>query len=112
MQANLEKALVVRVTGSDVRVVTEDGKGVSCALRGRLRRKDKDVRVAASPQTNMVFMVVDPARSATLREWLKGAGMLIGAGYGTTRLVTHLDVDRGDVDRFVGAVGTFFAKAA
>jgi threonine aldolase len=70
------------------------------------------VTVVASPQTNMVFMNADPVRSAKLREWLKGEGMLIGAGYGTTRLVTHLDVDRGDVDRFVGAVEEFFAKAA
>ncbi len=70
------------------------------------------VKVAPRPQTNMVFMNIDPARSATLREWLKGRGMLIGAGYGTTRLVTHLDVDRGDVGRFVGAVKEFFVKAA
>jgi len=59
-----------------------------------------------------VFMSVDPARAPPLREWLKGRGVLIGAGYGTTRLVTHLDVDRGDVERFVGAVEEFFAKAA
>jgi threonine aldolase len=72
----------------------------------------KGVRLAPGAQTNMVFMSVDPARSAPLREWLKARAILIGAGYGTTRLVTHLDVDRGDVDRFVGAVGEFFAKAA
>jgi threonine aldolase len=70
------------------------------------------VKVAPRAQTNMVFMNVDPARSASLRAWLKGRGMLIGAGYGTTRLVTHLDVDRVDVGRFVGAVKDFFAKAA
>ncbi|MGD8412830.1 MAG: ribosome small subunit-dependent GTPase A [Candidatus Latescibacterota bacterium] len=54
MQANLKEALVVRVTGSDVRVVTEDGEGVSCALRGRLRRKDKDVRVAAGDRVRVM----------------------------------------------------------
>jgi threonine aldolase len=70
------------------------------------------VRVPSSPQTNMVFMTVDASRSASLRDWLKGRAMLIGAGYGTTRLVTHLDVDREDVGRFVGAVEEFFAKAA
>ena len=47
MQAILREALVVRVTGSEVRVETEDGEAVSCVLRGRLRRKDKDLRVVA-----------------------------------------------------------------
>jgi len=47
MQANLKEALVVRVTGSEVRVDTEDGERVACVLRGRLRRKDKNVRVVA-----------------------------------------------------------------
>jgi threonine aldolase len=69
------------------------------------------VRVAPA-QTNMVFMSVEPSRSARLREWLKGREMLIGAGYGTTRLVTHLDVDQRDVQRFVGAMAEFAEKAA
>lgn len=70
------------------------------------------VKAPSTSRTNMVFMTVDPAHSASLRDWLKGRAILIGAGYGTTRLVTHLDVDRDDVGRFAGAVEEFFAKAA
>lgn len=47
MQANLKKALVIRVTGGEVWVDTEEGDRVSCLLRGRLRKTDKDVRVVA-----------------------------------------------------------------
>ena len=41
----------------------------------------------------------------------EGAGHA-GEGQGTIRLVTHLDVDRADIDRFVGAVRRFFAGRA
>jgi ribosome biogenesis GTPase len=47
MQANLQEARVVRVTGGEVWVETEDGEGFSCVLRGRLRSRDKGLRVVA-----------------------------------------------------------------
>lgn len=62
-------------------------------------------------QTNMVYIAVEPQRSLKLRDYLKDRGMLI-SGQGTIRLVTHLDVDRADIDRFIGTVKEFFAKAA
>ncbi|HWQ40294.1 MAG TPA: low-specificity L-threonine aldolase [Burkholderiales bacterium] len=70
------------------------------------------IRLAAGAQTNMVFVNMALQRGARLREWLRGRDMLINAGYGTIRLVTHLDVDRADVARFASAVEEFFAKAA
>ena len=70
------------------------------------------VKVApGGAQTNMVYVVVEPQRSVAMRQYLKERGMLI-SGQGNIRLVTHLDVDRADVDRFVGAVKEFFAQAA
>ncbi len=70
------------------------------------------VQVAApGARTNMVFISVEPQRSAGLREFLKGKGMLI-SGQGNIRLVTHLDIDRADIDRFAAAVGEFFTSAA
>jgi threonine aldolase len=62
-------------------------------------------------QTNMVYINVEPQRSVRMREYLKSQGVLI-SGQGSIRLVTHLDVDRADVDRFVGAVKEFFTAAA
>jgi threonine aldolase len=70
------------------------------------------VKVApGGAQTNMVYVAVEPQRSATLRNFLKDRGILI-SGQGTIRLVTHMDVERADIDRFVGTLKEFFAKAA
>ncbi len=72
----------------------------------------QSVRVApGGAQTNMVYVAVEPQRSLKLRDYLKDCGILI-SGQGTIRLVTHLDVERADIDRFVGTVKEFFAKAA
>ena len=62
-------------------------------------------------QTNMVYINVEPQRSARMREYLKNQGMLI-SGQGSIRLVTHLDVDRADIDRFAAAVRDFSSSAA
>jgi threonine aldolase len=62
-------------------------------------------------QTNMLYINVEPQRSVRMREYLKSQGILI-SGQGSIRLVTHLDVDRQDIDRFAGAVKDFFTAAA
>ncbi len=70
------------------------------------------VKVApGGAQTNMVYVSVETQRSVAMRDYLKERGMLI-SGQGNIRLVTHLDVDRPDIDRFVKTVKEFFAKAA
>jgi threonine aldolase len=61
-------------------------------------------------QTNMVHITVEPLRSQGLREYLKQRGILV-RGQGTIRLVTHLDVDRSDIDRFICTAREFFASA-
>ena len=60
--------------------------------------------------TNIAFIHVAPERSASFVEAMKQCGILVG-GYGTLRLVTHLDVDAQDIDRFTAAVKTHFATA-
>ena len=70
--------------------------------------------VAVAPngaQTNMLYINVEPQRSVRLREYLKSQGILI-SGQGSIRLVTHLDVDRADVDRFALAVKQSLAADA
>jgi threonine aldolase len=92
---------------------------------GRLAQDHENARVLAeqlsgcnavevasgTAQTNMVFVSVDPKRSMKMREYLKERGMLIGGGHGAIRLVTHLDVDADDIERFTGAVKEFFARS-
>jgi threonine aldolase len=67
--------------------------------------------VPGGAQTNMVYINVEPQRSVRMREVLKGRGMLI-SGQGSIRLVTHLDVDRADIDRFAAAVRESLSSAA
>jgi len=62
-------------------------------------------------QTNMLYINVEPQRSVRMREYLKSRGMLI-SGQGSIRLVTHLDIDRADIDRFAAAVRESFSSAA
>jgi threonine aldolase len=69
------------------------------------------VTVAGGARTNMVYINVEPQRSIRMREFLKSHGMLI-SGQGGIRLVTHLDIDRADVDRFAAAVRDFLSSAA
>jgi threonine aldolase len=83
----------------------ENAKALAAGLSGI-----DGIKVAPA-QTNMVYMAVEPQRSVRLRDFLKERGILI-SGQGNIRLVTHLDVDRQDVDRFVGAVREFFSSAA
>jgi threonine aldolase len=62
-------------------------------------------------QTNMVYIDVEPQRALKMREDLKTQGMLI-SGQGSIRLVTHLDIDRADIDRFAAAVRQSLSAAA
>lgn len=67
--------------------------------------------VSGGAQTNMVWLKTTPERWAHMAEHLKARGILVGS-YTHMRLVTHLDVNRADVDRLVGEVGDFFQQAA
>jgi len=62
-------------------------------------------------RTNMVFVNVDADVSDRLNAYLADRDILIG-GYGSKRLVTHLDVEKQDIHRFVREVSGFFAQAA
>jgi threonine aldolase len=53
-----------------------------------------------TPQTNMVFVDVEPARAVGLVERLRERGML-ATGLYKLRLVTHLDVSASDIDRAI-----------
>ncbi len=60
-------------------------------------------------QTNMVFLSSDEAKELTA--WLKERDILI-SGYGSLRLVTHLDATLEDMDTVVNEVKAFFAKGS
>jgi len=60
-------------------------------------------------ETNMVFIAPDSAVHAPLRAHLADHGIVLGGGGQKIRLVTHLDVDSGDIDRVVDAMNSYFA---
>lgn len=57
-------------------------------------------------QTNMLFVCMPADEAAALGPWMQRHGILISAA-ATTRLVTHLDVSRTDLERLVALWRTF-----
>lgn len=60
--------------------------------------------------TNVVFLNIPEAHAKPLEAFLATRGMLMQGVY-AARLVTHLDVSRDDINRFVAAVKVYFAGA-
>ena len=69
-----------------------------------------EIKVVAQA-TNMVFLQIPEAHAGVLEAFLKDRGMLMQGVY-AARLVTHLDVSRDDINRFVAAVADYFKGAA
>lgn len=63
-----------------------------------------------SQATNMVFLQLPEAHAKPLETFMAARGMLMQGAY-SARLVTHLDVSRDDVNRFIAAVGEYFSGA-
>lgn len=62
------------------------------------------------PQTNIVFVDVEPARADGLVARLAAAGVLCTGGT-RLRLVTHLDVDAGDIETAIGVLRATLSAA-
>jgi len=56
--------------------------------------------MAPGAQTNMLFLKVPAHEAAQLGGWMKERGVLMSAGP-VTRIVTHLDVSRSDLEKLV-----------
>ncbi len=61
------------------------------------------------PFTNMVFVDFPPANVDGLATRLKAAGIVASVG-AHTRFVTHLDIDRAQVDRVIATILAFYAR--
>lgn len=107
-QAGLLAAAGIHALQNNVERLAQDHENAAALAQGLSGIHHIQV---APAQTNMVYITVEPQRCGPLREFLKARGILI-SGTGTIRLVTHLDVDRADVDRFVGAMKDFFAAGS
>jgi len=63
-----------------------------------------------SQQTNMLFVQVPPEQTEALQRWMHAAGILISVGT-RTRMVTHLDVSRADLQQVVARWQAFLQSA-
>jgi len=59
-------------------------------------------------ETNMVFIEPPADAHAGLRAHLAAMGMLVGPENPAMRMVTHLDISRGDIERVIDAVAAYF----
>jgi threonine aldolase len=106
-QAGILAAAGIYALERNVERLAEDHENARALAAGRAAIGGLEVTEA---RTNMVFVTLEPARADRLREFLRERGMLVG-GRDPIRLVTHLDVTREDVGRFVAAVERFFTSA-
>lgn len=63
-----------------------------------------------SQQTNMLFVQVPPEQTEALQRWMHAAGILISVDT-RTRMVTHLDVSRADLQQVVARWQAFLQSA-
>lgn len=61
-----------------------------------------------SQQTNMVFIEMAEDRATELKQYLAERGIVASVEFPSTRLVTHLDVSRRQVERVVEAITDFY----
>src|ERR1051325_615433 len=109
-QAGVLAAAGIYALEHNVERLAEDHENARALAAGLAGIDEIDVSPTGA-DTNMVHVRIVPRRSARMREYLDGRGMRV-RGQGTMRLVTHLDVDRSDIERFVAAVGEFFRREA
>lgn len=109
-QAGMLAAAGLYALQNNVARLEQDHENARVLARGLMTMPQLKVEDGAA-RTNMVFVNVEEKQSRELRTYLAERNILVG-GYGTMRLVTHLDVERSDIERVVREVGQFFECAA
>lgn len=107
-QAGILAAAGIYALENNIERLAEDHLHAELLTKG-LAQLDQ-LEVARHPaQTNMVFFSMEPERAGQLAEFLRKHQIVISPGK-VTRLVTHLDIGREDVDFTLEKIGEFFAK--
>jgi threonine aldolase len=109
-QAGMLAAAGIYALQNHVERLQQDHENAHALAQGLQGMGDVAVE-GGGARTNMVFMTVAPDQSDNLNSYLAERDILVGKG-GTVRLVTHLDVDRADIDRFLEEIDNFFERAA
>jgi len=109
-QAGMLAAAGIYALQNNVERLQEDHQNAG-RLAEALKRVPQVEVQGGNARTNMVFVDIDPDQSSQLCAYLASRDVLIGNS-ATVRLVTHLDVDSADIERFTAEVSEFFARAA
>lgn len=106
-QAGVLAAAGILALKQNVERLAEDHRNAQRLAEGLAGIPSLDVD-PASVQTNMVFCGMPDEDARPLQRHLHANGILVGNG-NPLRLVTHLDVAAGDIDKVVTAFGDYFA---
>jgi len=104
-QAGMLAAACIYALENNVERLAEDHANASLLASGLANIEELLVTQA---KTNILFVTPPAESTAALREALAAEGILIGRGE-SLRLVTHLEVTAGDVERAVGAFKRFYS---
>ena len=103
-QAGILAAAAHHALEHNVQRLAEDHENAAMLARGL---GEIEALTVGTPQTNIFWMDIPAAACEPLRASLLDAGIRASIGP-RTRLVTHLDISRADVDKVVAAFKTFF----
>jgi threonine aldolase len=109
-QAGVLAAAGIYALQNNIHRLEEDHQNARRLAEGLMRVSPLKVK-GGGAHTNMVFVEIDKDQSEKLGAHLASQDILVGSAP-TMRLVTHLDIDPADIERFVGEVNEFFERAA
>lgn len=107
-QAGILAAAGMYAVTNNVTRLVEDHQNANHLAQGLKKFEHAGLHIE-SLATNMVFFSLQENKAKDLAEHLKQINILISPGK-TTRLVTHLDITRADIDFVLAQVAVFFEK--
>lgn len=105
-QAGILAAAGIYALENNVNRLTEDHQNAQRLAEGLTQLENPAFQLECTA-TNMVFMRLSEGTSHKLAEHLKNENILISPG-NTTRLVTHLDISKNDIEFVLRKINTFF----
>ncbi len=109
-QSGILAAAGIYALDNNIERLSEDQHNAEALARGLRKIEQIDVRYEDN-QTNMIFITLPESCLSALSVYLRQHGIVIPVGT-NIRLVTHLEIDRNDVDSIISAFSNYFAKTS
>lgn len=107
-QSGILAAAGIYALENNIKRLSEDQHNAEALVRGLRAIEEIGVKYEDN-QTNMAFITLPESCLSSLSVYLRQHGIIIPSGQ-KIRLVTHLEIDRSDIDMIVLAFGDFFAN--